>query len=202
MNADAIAFWSSPAWRAYEAICQVPISRIDELARATWQTQVVDLSQDETALWRGVRKSYKSLIRKAEREYRLRDGSAYDVQMPCRHLHFLEARRHTRPAESWQLMAQWVENGHGYAVVAWSERPSPLGPHRHITYMPLKVPRAFVYFLIHRSWAYYASAASLEPTCSLSTTPSYAGWSVRQAGRACDVERNSAPRPPTPRPRP
>lgn len=63
-------WWSSPDWLAYEAAGGYP-SRADVLASATWQTRVIDLSVSEAELWRGIRKSYKAIINKAQKVHRI-----------------------------------------------------------------------------------------------------------------------------------
>ena len=65
-------WWDSSAWHAYEALHDGPPGRRAALlASAAWQTRVVDLSQNEAALWRGVRRSYHALINRLTHEYEL-----------------------------------------------------------------------------------------------------------------------------------
>ena len=140
MSADT--FWHSDAWREYERICQVPVSRVEELAAATWQTRVIDLSVSEADLWRGVRKSYKSLIHAAELDHQIREGrTGVDVGI-AKAIHELAAERETRPVESWGLMADWLAQDQ---AALWRIGVA-----------------AFVYVIRYGAWAYYASGASRQ----------------------------------------
>ncbi len=141
-----MSFWTSDEWYAYEkAYGDEPGTRANLLSKATWCTQTVDLAPAEVSLWADLRKSYKSLIRQAERRVTFAPADAHRVEATCRALHEREAGRQTRDAETWRLMAQWIP-AQAFALMAWDG--APLG---------------YVYFVIWDDWAYYFSAASREP---------------------------------------
>jgi hypothetical protein len=185
-------WWNSEAWHAYERANRQELgTRARLLASATWQTRVVDLSQDEAALWRGVRKSYHSLVNRLTRQFRERtyddrladvprgcerqvtegEGAGYIVRT-CELLHKADSGRQTRSDETWQLMGEWAETGHGLFVDAmdWSEPPddalvaaSPLVVDGQPLDMGTPMPIVgFVYFVRNQDWAYYFSAASIR----------------------------------------
>lgn len=138
-----MSFWDSPAWRTYEtAYGDEPGTRSRLLASATWQTQIVDLTQPEAELWKGIRKSYKSKIHWAERQREIAITEDPIAVGMARAIHIEAAGRETRPMATWQLMADWLVEHSGLLVMA---------------------PKSFAYFLIHETWSYYGFAASLEP---------------------------------------
>ena len=145
---DAAAWWASPAWRDYEVLYDgAPGARTRLLAEATWRTRIVDLVSSEAELWRGVRKSYRSLIHRARERYEFSVGGV-DAVMLARLIHREVAGRETRPKATWHLMADWIEQRSGLVVIGHS-RLSGQG-------------EAFAYFLMNGTWAYYASGASVD----------------------------------------
>lgn len=142
-----MSFWESAEWYAYEvADGDAPGTRSRLLASAPWQTQVIDLTPTERDLWRGVRKSYKSLIHKAERTSQIM--AVGPEAMPiCRALHDERAGRQTRSAETWNMMARWIVNGH--AVLFVSAQSSEVS--------------AYAFFVTFCGWSYYFSAATTAP---------------------------------------
>lgn len=94
-----------------------------------WPTQVLDLAHTSPAdRWRAVRRSYKSLIHRAQRTTRL---LVWDNTLPadaaveaCRRLHVEAAGRETRPRETWALMADWIHEGYGMLVLALEGGPT------------------------------------------------------------------------------
>lgn len=117
-------------------------------------TYVVDLRKDESILWRNMRKSYKSLIRKAERTYDLdvfsgSHGAGWRMQR-AKSLHILAAQRQTRSDETWALQADWLRSGNGVLVLAHKDND----------------PRGFAYAIRWKHWSYYASGATLDENLS------------------------------------
>lgn len=102
------SWWSSPEWQRYEALAGVAVPRARELAEATWSTRVVDLSLPVPLLRANVRKSYRSLIKHAELSYTI-EVCGFEHIEAFRHLHAIDAGRVTRRRETWELMAEWVE---------------------------------------------------------------------------------------------
>jgi hypothetical protein len=145
-----VTFWQSSAWLEYEQHYRPAVPRAQELVDATWQTRVIDLTQDDAKLWMDLRKSYKALIHNADRDYHytpslLADGPL--VIAVCQALHAEAAGRVTRPQATWDLMGRWIDQRHAFAFLAYRQDRA----------------RAFAYFLRDGTWAYYASAAALEP---------------------------------------
>lgn len=114
-------------------------------------TQVLDLSQSEQELWRGLRKSYHSLIHKAEREreiYVVDDQSwNFHAMQYAAEVHREAAGRSTRANLTWEEMSLWIRTGNGVLVRAQNARGRDVG---------------YAYAIRYKNWAYYASGASLE----------------------------------------
>jgi len=142
MVENVMTFWDSDPWREYEHLCgEEPGTRSRLLASADWQTRVCDLALSEAELWQGVRKSYHSLIHAVERQHPIREGrTAVDIGIAAA-FHQAEAGRQTRPIETWELMAEWIESGHGLLMMTSG---------------------AFVYCTVYQAWSYYHSSAALE----------------------------------------
>ena len=152
MECAVVTWWATPQWREYERICGITPSRVETLAAATWQTRVVDLTQSEAHLWRGVRKSAKSLIHRAERDYAITLRPAEDMER-FRRMHRTLAGRDTRPLASWDLMADWVRDG---SLVL-------IGGAYHDRYLLNNQTVAYAAFYVWGEWAYYGHAAAYQP---------------------------------------
>lgn len=164
-----MTWWETNQWLAYEAVCGVAVPRARELAESTWQTRIVNLQPSAAELWRGVRRSYRSLIHGAQRAYHfsvcgcgLTDNAnevlgAAGLIKTCQRVHFLDSGRRTRPDASWDMMGNWVCNGNGLIVMAldWDDQPTAMK-----NWPPCI---GFTYVIVHDAWAYYASAATLRP---------------------------------------
>jgi hypothetical protein len=146
-----MTWWTSKPWLDYEAAYQPAIPRAQELAAATWQTRVIDLQRTEAELWQGVRKSYKSIIHKAEREYIITQCPPVEMREFAK-MHHEESGRSTRPDETWSLMEQFVRDGHLTLIAAVAYQPHP--PNLSNGYA------AFAAFYQYGDWAYYGHAAS------------------------------------------
>lgn len=127
-----------------------------ERAPEGWQwslkgTWVVHLDKPEPELWTGVRRSYHSLIHRAEERFNLlvfgpTNRYATDV---ARALHIKSAGRETRSLATWDLMGEWITTRNGVLAVA-------------IRADGTNEPVGFAYVLRYKHWAYYASGATLE----------------------------------------
>lgn len=117
-------------------------------------TYVVDLRVGERELWKNLRKSYKSLIHKAQREFAIATYAkdwAVDI---ARELHLVSAGRETRPRETWECMKQWVVDGQAVvALGAPAVRSVPKNDRSAV---------AYAYAIRYKRCAYYASGASLD----------------------------------------
>jgi len=81
---------------------------------------ILPLCEEEKTLWSNIRKSYRPLINKAERNYRsfVLDSTNFDfgVCEEYRKLHFAAAGRATRPAESFHRQYALLQHDQGYLV--------------------------------------------------------------------------------------
>lgn len=90
----------------------------------SWKTCIIDLQKkseiESIHRWRNVRKSYKSLIHNAQSSYRI-EMSLDPRDVGVLHaLHTQLARRETRPQQTWDLMAAWVQTGQAYICTAFN----------------------------------------------------------------------------------
>ena len=115
---------------------------------ASWKTQVIDLTKNESELESDLRKTYKPLIHNQIVSYKM--TYVHGVLMneyisAMRELHFRNAGRKTRSDKTWNHMAHWVEDGRGLVVFAYD-----LGTHE---------PMGYALAVIYKGSAYYASGA-------------------------------------------
>ena len=84
--------------------------------------QMIDTSKDIKELWADVRKSYKHLINRAEKNFVYEtmssDNYNFDKCEDYRKLHFMAAGRQTRSLESFKQMYKMVENGQAFIILA------------------------------------------------------------------------------------
>jgi len=151
-----------------------------------WPTQVLDLAHTSPAdRWRAVRRSYKSLIHRAQRTTRL---LVWDHTLPadaaveaCRRLHVEAAGRETRPRATWALMADWIHEGHGMLVLALkggpsksaagaSPAPSTTHPQSENTCSHFgnadiltDILLGWAYVYTYQGWSYYGHAVNRHP---------------------------------------
>lgn len=123
----------------------------------SWDTLVLDLRPEEVALWTGVRKSYKSLIRKTERTRDIRVlNQPWAVSSVAKVLHYAAAGRATRPDRTWELMAEWCTQGFGVVALASGVAdPDPESVGRGWD--------GYAYAIRYKGHAYYASGATTAP---------------------------------------
>ena len=162
-------WWETEDWRRYEeAYGDEPGTRAALLASVAWRTRVVDLKQTEVELWRGVRRSYHSIINGLTREYAGGSGARDVIGAPetlatalsrlspyvaidtavlyaARRLHIERAGRETRPYSTWEKMAWWLTAGSAQVAVAFNPEGDLKG---------------YAYFVVHNGWAYYHSSAT------------------------------------------
>lgn len=117
----------------------------------SWNTFVLDLRPQSDVLWSKIRKSYRSLIHRAEEMYELRVcganrlGPPFDI-MIARDLHREAAGRQTRSDLTWDFMGQWLQEGLALCATAWTSTGL----------------RGYAYALRWKGWAYYASGSTLD----------------------------------------
>lgn len=137
------------AWRPGD---NRPRSVAPGFAQSVKSTRVIDLRQDEAVLWRELRKSYHSLIHKAERAYAIDlygggdDDKAGWRMIRAHEIHALSAGRETRPQATWDCQRAWLRDG--FAMLALAQDGT-----NH---------RAFAYVVKWKNWAYYFSGAALD----------------------------------------
>ena len=115
-------------------------------ASADWDSFVVDLTRPEPARWCDVRRSYHSLIHRAQEQH-LIDVPSIGIH-DARDLHRQAAGRETRSAETWEMMADWEAAGDAFTVLARNSDGDPVG---------------YAYVIAWKRWGYYASGATLKP---------------------------------------
>lgn len=112
----------------------------------SWHAQFIDLTQSREAIWRGLRKSYHSLIHRAEETHDILIDDQGELIRQFWELHVTCAGRETRPYRTWEMQAEWCKQGNGLIVAA------SLGG----------VVTAATYWLIYKRCAYYASSAAIH----------------------------------------
>lgn len=89
----------------------------------TYAYQLVDLSSDESAIWRGLRKSYKSLVNLGERMLRIEIMEAASADWSgmnaFRELHIRVAGKETRSIDSWRRQFEWIQEGSAFLILGW-----------------------------------------------------------------------------------
>ena len=141
------------AWRPGTDIDDITVPSTGTLQRDT--TFVVDLwDGDEVAHWRRLRKSYRSLVHQAERDYDIVVASGISqntqrlVYAVAQDLHVEAAGRRTRSAATWELMTQWASAGQGLVAVAQDRATQ--------AYV------GFAYAIRWKHWSYWMSGATLR----------------------------------------
>jgi hypothetical protein len=119
----------------------------------SWHTVMMDLFQPHDALWTGVRKSYRSLVRAAQRQYRIVVSAQPWAVAVAHRLHREAAGRETRADATWLQMAEWATDGYVITALAM-ELPD--------TVRARGMAMAFRY----KDAAYYASGATLDTDLS------------------------------------
>lgn len=118
----------------------------------SWETRVLPLGRtcDELALWMGLRKSYRQIIKRQRDSGRECAVTSNPWAVQVAHaLHARAAGRETRPARTWDMMEAWARDGLG--LVALSHPPGAWASD------------GFAYVIRWKRWAYFASAATLAP---------------------------------------
>lgn len=86
----------------------------------SWRTTVLDLSQYEAALWRGLRLSHRQRAKRAMQEYAIFVNATESAVRLGQHLHLVAAGRETRPRATWDMMAEWATTGHLVTAIAYA----------------------------------------------------------------------------------
>jgi hypothetical protein len=136
----------SPLGPAFEA--DLPVF-LGETARAGWSdrslaTQVLPLDDEPEELRAGLSTNHRRSLAKAERELEVTVSEERTALEELRRLHLAASGRQTRPDETWELMGDWLADGHGAVAVARADGRA-LGA---------------IYVLAFGEGAYYASGAN------------------------------------------
>ncbi len=176
-GAVRVSYRSSPLCRAFDAGRPPADSLIAlGLVDVSLQTQVIDLGLPEDQLWKGLRKGHRADVRSAEKtlEAQLFDASSVSdrVFSEYRSLHAKAAGRVTRPAETFELMHQWI--GRGDALLCAASRGGSFV--------------CFALLIVYNSDAYYASGAS-DPEAGARGMAHLVQWRAIRELRARNVRR-------------
>lgn len=134
------------------------------------RTYVVDLGGDEADIWRRVRKSYRGLIRQAERacDIQVTDNPAMIAH--AQRIHLAAVGFATRSDLTWRYMGEWLEDGIGVLAVAKRHSDADWS--------------GFGYAIRWKGWAYWASGRTLVPDLQHAIQ-----WAMIRALRADGVTR-------------
>lgn len=110
----------------------------------TRQTQVIDLSYPLPTLWQGVRKSYHSIIHRANERYNIIESTT----IPFYEWVHAAANGGQPPRCEGTYICQdkWLDDGHGMIVEAWQDGSI----------------LAASYWIIYQGCSYYASGPAIE----------------------------------------
>ena len=110
---------------------------------------MVRLAADAT-MWPHLRRSYRALIHKAEREYVIASDCGHTARSVLSFLMYQQLHRSLamvpRNGETYQLQREWLLDGRALVTVAWKD-PSVRGA---------------AYWIVYKGAAYYASGAFVE----------------------------------------
>ncbi|MFQ5915858.1 MAG: hypothetical protein ACE5JS_22010 [Nitrospinota bacterium] len=112
----------------------------------SWQSRVIDLTRPERDLHAALRKSYRSLINWGDRNLEIVVSRDRTLSSHYQRLHCQQAGRITRSPRTWFLMEEWEQTGNGLLIGA--KMGDWVG---------------FVYLILYKDGAYYASGVSTLP---------------------------------------
>lgn len=140
--------------------------------RSSWNTAVVGLKQDNC--WGAVRKSYRSLIRKSQREFDLESGKSYWAHYET--IHRRTATR-PRPKETYDYQKQWLEAGYAQVFIACGKGKRPKS----------EVPLAAALVIQYKGHGYYASGSSIEPNLQHALQWMAIEWLAKQGATSYEL---------------
>jgi hypothetical protein len=153
-TAQDVAVWSLRGYDDDAAVAAVSGDHASTHHLMRWPSYFVDVAADAGVMWSRLRRSYHSLIHKAERTYDLLvDAHPAAVQVAHR-VHAASAGRETRPQATWDLMEEW--GARGLALVALAVPPGGV----------IADARGMALAIQYKDWAYYASGATLDDNVS------------------------------------
>lgn len=160
-------FWGSEMWATYQVAYysdrpQVVEWKSSPLANdhdfsdvpdgyeiITRQTQAIDLSYPLATLWQDVRKSYHSIIHRANERYEIVAAQTHPSILTYQSIHSRANGRQPRVDKTYQCQEEWIQQGNGLLVAAqdWDN---------------CSLWSACVFWIIYRGCAYFASGPSIE----------------------------------------
>jgi hypothetical protein len=117
-------------------------------ARTHW-TQVLDLTVPVEELWRGVRKSFHSIVHRAQDRYEIVPAWTHPAIWDYQRVHADANGGPPRSQATYEHQWQWLADGQGLLMLA--QDPERLG-----------VAVAAAYWIVYQGSAYYASGPSVE----------------------------------------
>ena len=154
--APFVSWWDSHYWKAYEAVCGIRKSRREELSEALFTTRVIDLRQSVEDLASDLRKGHRSDVKRSLHDFHVRVIQDQEKMEQFRRMHIGVSGRETRPKASWDLMADWMRQGH-LVLVGAVEAKASTDADEWI---------GFAAFYVWGRWAYYGSSATTAPRVS------------------------------------
>ena len=116
----------------------------------THYSSVLDLTQPLETIWTGIRKSYHSIIHRAQELYCFNSAEASaDIAYRFKSLH-QDAFGTVRPDATFAMQEQWAREGSGLVVLAWQG------------YTEIDRVVAGAYWKLYQGCAYYGSGPSVE----------------------------------------
>ena len=139
----------SCAWRwncyPFRSEMVTAVACLPHFTRSSWQTSIVSL--DRPHRWKAIRKSYRSLIHKAQRDCDLEWGTTYWPYYEACH-----RQTATRPRSdaTYRHQEQWVKDGFAQVFVAFPKDRTP------------DCPLAASLVIEYKGHGYYASGPSMQ----------------------------------------
>lgn len=141
-----------------------PLLRFDALD-LPYQTQIIDLRRDMTALWADVRHGFQSDVKKARKTLTAKAWSGRELEdakfKEYQELHAKDAGRVTRSQATFDMMRQWTRDGHA-ALIEVRDTEAPV---------------AFALIMIFGKGAFYGSACK-DPDKSKVPSMHLAQWAA------------------------
>lgn len=140
-----VAEWKSSPLANDHDLGDVP----DGYEIVTRQTQVIDLSYPLPTLWQGVRKSYHSIIHRANEQWEVEAEQTHPSMLLYQSLHAKANGRQPRVDATYECQEKWLRGGHGLLVSAhdWDN---------------CAMWAACSYWIVYKGCAYYASGPAIE----------------------------------------
>lgn len=168
-------FWGTPMWEQYQVEYYRGMERPEEYKSSplandavlpgpnydydwtdkiqkpftieTHKTQVIDLTQPLATLWQGVRKSYHSIVHRANENYVVVHRSAEGIA-GFKALHIRANGKQPRPDMTYTLQGDWIRDGYGLLIAALDNEAERW--------------MAAAYWIVYQDKAYYCSGPSIE----------------------------------------